>query len=392
MREGISPASQNKVVLSAIAAILILALLIQQSASNRLVLLFFTGTVLGIVLYHSVFGFTSAFRVLLADGRSAGFRAQMIMLGTACLLFFPALANSTLFGQPIAGNVSPVSLSVIFGSFIFGVGMQLGGGCASGTLFTAGGGSIRMLVTLLFFIIGSVFGVMHQAWWKALPSLEPISLINTLGWLPALALNLSVFALAYVTVARIERRRHGDVASISRIKNASWLHGPWPIMSGALALALLNFTTLYLSGKPWGITSAFGLWGGMALQSAGLPVETWPGFSAPAMQKSLNNSLLSDITSVMDFGIILGAFLAAGLARKFKPEWRVSWPHFAASVLGGLLLGYGARLAYGCNIGAFFSGIASGSLHGWLWIVFALIGNWAGIYLRPLFNLSVPRS
>jgi hypothetical protein len=58
-------------------------------------------------------------------------------------------------------------------------------------------------------------------------------------------------------------------------------------------------------------------------------------------------------------------------------------------VIGGLLLGYGARLAYGCNIGAFFSGIASGSVHGWLWIVFALIGNWMGLFLRPLFNLPV---
>ncbi len=386
------PAPQHKVVLSAFAAIFGLMLLIQQSASNRLAVLFITGTVLGIVLYHSIFGFTSAFRVLLADGRSAGFRAQMIMLGSACLLFFPALANGMLFGQPVAGNVSPVGVSVVFGSFIFGVGMQLGGGCASGTLFTAGGGSVRMLVTLLFFIIGSVFGVIHQAWWKALPSLEPISLVETLGWLPALALNIAVFAIAYFSVARIERRRHGKVETISHIENASWLRGPWPLLAGALALALLNFTTLYLSGKPWGITSAFGLWGGMALQSAGVPVETWPGYNVPAMQTALSGNLLTDITSVMDFGIILGALLAAGLAGKFLPVWRISWPHLAACVLGGLLLGYGARLAYGCNIGAFFSGIASGSLHGWLWIVCALIGNWAGIYLRPLFHLAVPRS
>ena len=386
------PPAQHKIVLSALAVIALFGLTVQQTASTKLALLFITGTALGMALYHSIFGFTSAFRVLLADGRSAGFRAQMIMLGSACLLFFPALAGGTLFGQPVEGNVSPVSVSVVFGSFIFGIGMQLGGGCASGTLFTAGGGSVRMLVTLLFFIIGSVFGVMHQGWWKALPSLEPISLVATFGWLPALVLNMSVFTLAYVAVARIEQRRHGRLEAISHIENASWLRGPWPLLAGALALALLNFATLYQSGKPWGITSAFGLWGGMALQTAGMPVETWPGYSAPAMQKALAGNLLSDVTSVMDFGIIIGAFLAAGLARKFKPEWRVSWPHLVASVLGGLLLGYGARLAYGCNIGAFFSGIASGSLHGWLWIVFALIGNWAGIYLRPLFKLAVVRS
>ena len=55
-------------------------------------------------------------------------------------------------------------------------------------------------------------------------------------------------------------------------------------------------------------------------------------------------------------------------------------------VLGGLMLGYGARLAYGCNIGAFFSGVASGSLHGWVWVFAAVVGNviGTGIYAKPV--------
>ena len=59
-----------------------------------------------------------------------------------------------------------------------------------------------------------------------------------------------------------------------------------------------------------------------------------------------------------------------------------------AAVIGGLLPGVGARMAYGCNIGAFFSGVASFSLHGWIWILFALPGNWVGVQLRPLFGLE----
>ncbi len=390
MMSGPRPAAQTAVVVTAHAAIAVLAWAAGRAGPPHIGLLTVVGALLGVALYHAAFGFTSAFRVLLADGRSAGFRAQLVMLGSACLLFFPALAAGSLFGQSVQGFVSPAGLSVAVGAFLFGIGMQLGGGCASGTLFSAGGGSTRMLLTLAFFILGSVLGVLHQAWWKALPGLGPVSLIEGLGWLPALLLNLAVFALAYFVVTRIERRRHGALESIRHTPAGAFRQGPWPLLAGALALALLNFATLYLAGRPWGITSAFGLWGGKLLQGMGLPVSGWAGFEQPAMREALAGSLLTDITSMMDIGLVLGAFLAAGLAGKFRPEWRIPPRQWLACMLGGLLLGYGARIAYGCNIGAFFSGIASGSLHGWLWIACALVGNAAGIRLRPWFALAVP--
>ena len=80
---------------------------------------------------------------------------------------------------------------------------------------------------------------------------------------------------------------------------------------------------------------------------------------------------------------MLGALAASGLAGRFGPLWRVPAKSFAAAVIGGLLLGYGARLASGCNIGAFFSGVASASLHGWVWFIAAFIGTTVGTRLRP---------
>ena len=109
--------------------------------------LYIIGGALGVVLYHAAFGFTSAWRVFLSDRRGAGLRAQMVMLGVASLLFLPALAEGSLFGRPIIGAVAPLNVSLLVGAFLFGIGMQLGGGCASGTLFTAGGGNSRMWVT-----------------------------------------------------------------------------------------------------------------------------------------------------------------------------------------------------------------------------------------------------
>jgi uncharacterized membrane protein YedE/YeeE len=274
---GLPRASQLRIAIVAALIVSVLGLVIQHSSSTRQALLFAVGCALGIVLYRSFFGFTSAFRTLLADGHSAGFRAMIVMLGVACLLFFPVLAGGTIFGQYVTGFVSPVGVSVGVGAFLFGVGMQLGGGCASGTLFAIGGGSTRMVLTLFFFIVGSVIGVTHLAWWESLPTLAPLSIISALGWPAALALNMAVFAAAYVGVARIERSRHCSLAPITAAKNQSLLYGPWPLVAGAFGLAVLNFATLCLAGRPWGITSAFGLWGGMALQAAGVPVQ--PGLA-----------------------------------------------------------------------------------------------------------------
>jgi len=55
------------------------------------------------------------------------------------------------------------------------------------------------------------------------------------------------------------------------------------------------------------------------------------------------------------------------------------------------VLGYTSRLAFGCNIGAFFSGISTGSLHGWVWFIAAFAGSWLGIRLRPALGLEARR-
>ncbi|MFK3737242.1 YeeE/YedE family protein [Massilia sp. TN1-12] len=364
-----------------------------QAVSPRQAALYVVGALLGVTLYHAAFGFTSAWRVFIADGRGAGLRAQMLMLAVGVALFFPALSAGTLFGNPVTGLVQPAGTSVIVGAFIFGIGMQLGGGCASGTLYTVGGGSTRMIVTLIGFIVGSLIGTAHMPFWTSLPQLKPISLVGTLGLAPALVLNWIVFALIVAVTVVVEKRRHGRlVASHTQPKHVSpWLHGPWPLAAGALALVVLNFATLALSGRPWGVTSAFALWGAKAAAAVGIDTASWTYWSTKANAAALAAPISQDVTSVMDIGIVLGAMLAAALAGRYAPVWRIPLRSFIAAVVGGLLLGYGARLAYGCNIGAYFSGIVSGSLHGWLWLVAAFAGNVFGTRLRPLFGLEVER-
>ena len=56
-------------------------------------------------------------------------------------------------------------------------------------------------------------------------------------------------------------------------------------------------------------------------------------------------------------------------------------------LIAGFVMGYSSRLAFGCNVGAMLSGISTGSLHGWVWMLMALAGSLIGIRLRPLFGL-----
>ena len=391
---GSAPArAETSVVAIALAALIVGAVWLGSTFGWRQGALYLLGGALGFALYHAAFGFTSAFRVLIADGRGSGLRAQMVMLAIAVLLFFPALAHGSLFGQAVRGEAGPIGVSMLVGSFLFGVGMQMGGGCASGTLYTVGGGSSRMFVTLAFFIIGSAVGAAHLPSWEQIPALPAVYMIGALGWLPALLLSLAMFgAIVHVSLI-VERRRHGTAEpTFGMAGKRSLLSGPWPLIWGAVALAIGNFATLALAGRPWGITSGFALWGSKLWALTGADVASWGYWQPPARAKALHDSVFADITSVMDFGIALGALLAAGLAGRYATTWRVPFKSLIAAAIGGMLLGYGARLAYGCNIGAYFSGIASSSLHGWIWLGVALLGTVVGIRLRPWFGLSVERS
>jgi uncharacterized membrane protein YedE/YeeE len=383
--------SDRAPMLVAAGALLVGFLLITQLVDLRQGGLFLIGGLLGATLWHGSFGFTGGWRRMVVERRGRAMRAQMLMIGVAAIAMIPLLAAGSLGGKALVGAVAPVGVSVLVGAAIFGLGMQLGGGCGSGTLFTVGGGSARMLVTLAFFIVGAVIGTAHLPWWLELPSLPVISLGNSLGVGSAILATLAALGLVSLVTALIERRAHGDLEREKAPERPGWtwiFYGPWPLVGAGLLLAVLNIATLLLAGHPWSVTFGFGLWGAKVAQAVGIPVAGWEFWNWPGPQAALSQSVLADVTSVMNFGIILGAGLAAAIAGKFAPKAPLPWPSLLAAAIGGILMGYGARLSFGCNIGALFSGIASGSLHGWLWFAAAFAGSYVGIWARPLFGLD----
>lgn len=370
--------SQRSVLLIALSGLVLVTYGAFVAAGPRQAGATLIGGLAGLALYHASFGFTAAWRHIVTERRGTGLRAQFVLILLTSLISFPLIAWGKDFGWPTGGFVFPFGYAAALGAFMFGLGMQLGGGCGSGTLFTAGGGSTRMMVTLAAFILGSVVATAHMHLWGQLPKLAPYSLVKVFGPVWAFTITALVLGIIAVATIRIEKRAHGQI--LPARKTDSFLKGPWSPMMGAVMLAVVGILTFIVVGRPWGITSAFALWGAKAFHAVGIPVETWPYW---AWQKgALERTVLADTTSVMDFGVILGAMAAAALAGKFAPIWHLSRRDLLTAIAGGLLMGYGARLAYGCNIGAYLGGLVSGSMHGWLWFLFAYLGSLLGTRVR----------
>ena len=344
---------------------------LQPGGQWRLPALVAVGAGIGAVLLYTSFGFAGAFRAAVQSGDTSGFRAHAVMLAVATVLMLPILAQGTVFGQAMHGETTPIGVGFAVGALLFGAGMQVGGGCASGTLFSLGGGNSKLIGTLVGFVVGSALGAWSMGFWWSLPSIPGATLQGLVGFGPAIALQLLALSALWWAAGRGSRSPTSGL-----------------LLAGGVALAVLNAATLVLNGKPWGETSAFALWGSKLFSAVGWDAHGWTYWMRPGFNTQLDRVTSLDVTSVMDAAILLGAVLAAAYAGVFQPRWGGGARAWAGALLGGVAMGFGARLANGCNIGAYFSAIAAGNMSGWVWMVLALAGSWGGVKLRPIFGLD----
>jgi uncharacterized protein len=358
-------------LIAAILATALLCGLVLLEGAIGSAALIILGFALGIIFLKAEFGFTAAWRRFLVLGETGGLLASFVLIGIAALVIVPVAALVPGYG----GAIAPLGPSLIIGAFIFGVGMQLANACGSGTLYAMGGGSGRMIVGLAFFIIGSVIGTALLPPLLDLGGADPIIAANLVGPWAGLAVTLASLALAGFAAMKIAQAR-----------GASFRPTRTQIIA-AVAIGVLSVALFLVARHPWSVTFAFAVWGAKIAQVFGMDFSTWAFWQWPGPAKALKDSLLTDTSSLTDFGMIFGAIAAAAWAAPFAKRAWPSGRSLLGAAIGGLLLGVGARLGFGCNIGAFVGGIASGSLHGWVWFGVALAGSAIGIRLRPFFDL-----
>lgn len=334
-------------------------------------LLFAVGIGFGAVLAGVAFGFTTGWRAWIRDRDPTGFLAQLLAIALAMVVSIPLIASDSA----LTGAYGPLSVSLLLGAFVFGAAMQVADGCGSGTLYKVGLGNLFSVAVLPGFIAGSFLGAAHLDRWLALGALPPVALPQAIGVLPTLLAQLALLGLIAAALWKFRR------ATTTR-----WQ--PRAIYAGAALLALLGVLNLVIAGQPWGIVYGLGLAGAKVAGALGYDLAANAFWGRPAQLAQVEQTLLADVTTITNLGLLYGAFVAARRRGTACPPAAATGRQWLAAVVAGLVLGYSARLAFGCNIGAFFSGISTGSLHGWVWFAAAFAGSLAGVKLRAALGLK----
>ena len=297
-----------------------------------------------------------------------GIFAQLMAIGIVALFAIPLLGASS--GE-LVGAHAPVGAAMLVGAFVFGICMQILLGCGSGTLVNAGSGNGIAVVALPFFALGSFLGAFHLDWWTGIYSFDTVVLSGNSGLAMTLA-GLICVALIVVTFA-----------------DKSQLRVPKRLWIAALLVSGLAVLHLVTAGQPWGVVYGLGLWVAKATSYFGADLSGSVFWTADAHQTRIKETLFTDVTSLTNIGLIAGAafftWTQAGFTAVTRPISARVW---LVIMLTGFLMGYSARLAFGCNVGAFFSGISTGSLHGWAWFAMAFVGAWCGIKMRKKLGLE----
>ena len=232
------------------AVLVVLVWLDGHPASAALVIL---GFALGAAFLKTEFSFTAAWRRFLVKGEAGGMLGALLLTAVASLVIVPVAALVPGFG----GAIAPIGPSLVIGAFVFGIGMQLANGCGSGTLYTAGGGSGRMLIALALFIVGSVIGSLHLPAFLRLGGIDPVLASNYFGPWGGLAVTLASIAVAALLIVAFARSR-----------GASFKPRPL-IVIGAIVIGVLAIGVFLAGHHPWSVTFGFTVWGAKLAALAG---------------------------------------------------------------------------------------------------------------------------
>lgn len=164
----------------------------------------FIGIIIGITMQRSRFCFAASFRDPIMVGTTSLFRAVILGLMISTVGFgiyqYISLSNMEVYSvMDVPGQIYPVGIHTIIGAIIFGIGMVIAGGCATGTLIRIGEGYLMQVVVFIGFIIGATLGGKNFEFWDKLfiSSSKTIYIPEYIGLIPTVLAQLIVLGILY---------------------------------------------------------------------------------------------------------------------------------------------------------------------------------------------------
>lgn len=257
-------------------------------------------------------------------------------LGITCIKYLSGGALDML-------GVSSISLPLMLGAFLFGMGMILAGCCTSGVFVRFAEGYVIHIYTLISIIAGYLIANSHyrKVWAPFVANSPIVFLPEKLGWAVGSAVHLAIILVLYMIACKHE-------SSISPSNSTIYL-------TGAVLFGILNILHYIVLDSGLSITGGF-FW-------------------------FIDQSAVTVSHNIRNFGLFVGALFSVLFCSNFRLKKIRSFKQVITAIAGGLFMGYGAGIAGGCNINAFFNAAASLSLSGWVFMIFLFAGTYVGMKL-----------
>ncbi len=205
---------KNQLPIALLILIVIIAVgVLLNTKSSKLAMFWVFGSCFGFILQKSRFCFTASMRDPCITGSTSISKAVLIAFAITTIGFAAIKYSAFAAGLAIPGQdyIMPVSLATVAGGILFGIGMVIAGGCASGTLMRVGEGFGMQMLSLFFFIVGSLWGANNMGWWQlnVIADSPRVFLPDVFGWFGAIVIQLVIIALLYVAADLWERKKMG---------------------------------------------------------------------------------------------------------------------------------------------------------------------------------------
>lgn len=322
------------------------------------------GLILGVVINYFSVGFCGAVYCTTKKMNSYGFRMLLIsiLIGGTGIFFLKTLSGAETNYVGVMG----IDFALVIGAFIFGMGMMLSDGCILGVVRDLGNGYLGHIITFVFVIIGTLIGnVTYKSMWVPLKKHSLyVYFPETFGTIAGFVLFILLVAFIYFEFCVWDKKNLSE----------NW-RLPKKSIVGGIVLGIYMIGYQWITGLNIGISGAFPYFGAWVANLFGAHSEKWSFFQLESSQKIISGGIFRYETSVLIIGIIIGSLIIAILTKKFKIHKPESLKEVGGYATGGLLMGYGACIAAGCNLSGFLSSAANLSLSAWVYLPFMMLGS-----------------